>query len=127
MAAARDTSRTFAIEYDISGGDPATFTPILKDDWTYLVDEVEVTANPAYQRHTQPGRIGVGMGLNDNRHPPAGPVVAKDLIEWFRSRATFMGGTPSRWATRTDDARSDPAWAEVCASMDIVQPWTVGR
>jgi hypothetical protein len=79
MAAARDTSRTFAIEYDISGGDPATFAQLLKDDWTYLVDEVKVTANPTYQRHKGKPVVSVwGMGLNDNGHPPADPVVARN-------------------------------------------------
>ena len=38
-----------------------------------------------------------------------------------------MGGTPSRWGTLSNDARPDPAWAKVYASMDVVQPWTVGR
>jgi hypothetical protein len=128
MAAARDTGRTFAIEYDISGGDPTTFAQTLKDDWTDLVDEVKVTAHPGYQRHNGKPVVSVwGMGLSENGHPPADPVAAKELIEWFKSRATFMGGAPSRWATLTNDARPDPAWAEVYAAMDIVQPWTVGR
>jgi hypothetical protein len=34
MNAARETGRTFAIEYDISGGNPETFAQMLKDDWT---------------------------------------------------------------------------------------------
>ena len=74
------------------------------------------------------------MGLNDgNNHPPTNPQEAKDLIEWFKTgaapqyRVTYMGGTPARWRTSTADARPDPAWAEVYAAMDVVQPWTVGR
>jgi hypothetical protein len=129
MAAARDSGRTFAIEYDISGGNPETFAQTLKDDWTYLVDELKVTAHPNYQRHNGKPVLSVwGMGLNDgNAHPPAGPQVAKDLIEWFKSRVTYMGGTPARWGTLTADARPDPAWADVYAAMDVVQPWNVGR
>jgi hypothetical protein len=38
-----------------------------------------------------------------------------------------MGGTPARWGTLTNDSRKDPAWAEVYAAMDVVQPWNVGR
>ena len=59
--------------------------------------------------------------------------MAKDLIEWFKSKApaayrvTYMGGTPARWGTLTADARPDPAWAGVYAAMDVVQPWNVGR
>ncbi len=135
MAAAKESGRTFAIEYDISGGNPETFAQTLKDDWIYLVDELKVTSHPNYQRHNGRPVLSVwGMGLSDgNAHPPADPQVAKDLIEWFKSKApsqyhvTYMGGTPSRWGTLTRDSRDDPAWAAVYAAMDIVQPWNVGR
>ena len=134
MNAAKESGRTFAIEYDISGGNPETFAQTLKDDWTYLVDEVKVTAHPNYQRHNGKPLVSVwGMGLNESAHPPADPQAAKELIEWFKSkaperyRATYMGGTPSRWRTLTNDSRTDPAWAGVYAAMDVVQPWTVGR
>jgi hypothetical protein len=134
MAAARESGRTFAIEYDVSGGNPDTFVQTLKDDWTYLVDEIKVTAHPNYQRHNGKPLVSVwGIGLNENGHPPADAQAAKDLIDWFKSgaperyRVTYMGGTPSRWRTLTNDARPDPAWSEVYAAMDVVQPWTVGR
>lgn len=135
MNAARESGRTFAIEYDISGGNPDTFVQIIKDDWAYLVDELKVTAHPNYQRHNGKPLVSVwGMGLSDGpAHPPSDPQVALDLIEWFKSnapekyRATYMGGTPARWGTLTRDSRSDPAWAKVYAAMDVVQPWNVGR
>jgi hypothetical protein len=135
MNAARESGRTFAIEYDISGGNPETFVQTLKDDWTYLVDELKVTSHPSYQRHNGKPVLSVwGMGLNDGpAHPPSEAQVAKDLIEWFKSKApapyrvTYMGGTPARWGTLTRDSRTEPAWAEVYAAMDVVQPWSVGR
>jgi hypothetical protein len=134
MNAAHESGRTFAIEYDISGGNPETFAQTLKDDWVYLVDELKVAAHPSYQRHNGKPVVSVwGMGLNENSHPPTDPAAAKELIAWFQSvaaekyRVTYMGGTPSRWSTLTNDSRTDPAWAEVYASMDVVQPWTVGR
>jgi hypothetical protein len=135
MKAAQESGRTFAIEYDISGGNPETFIQTLKDDWVYLVDELKVTAHPNYQRHNGKPLVSVwGMGLSDgNNHPPTDPQVAKELVEWFKSKAgaryrsTFMGGTPSRWRALSADARSDKGWAEVYAAMDIVQPWTIGR
>jgi hypothetical protein len=135
MAAAKESGRTFAIEYDISGGNPETFAQTLKDDWIYLVDELKVTSHPNYQRHNGKPVLSVwGMGLNDgNNHPPTNPQSAKELIEWFKSgaapqyRVTYMGGTAARWRTLTADARPDPAWAQVYAMMDVVQPWTIGR
>jgi hypothetical protein len=135
IAAAAEHGRTFAIEYDISGGNHDTFVQTLKDDWIYLVDELKVTSHPNYQRHNGKPVVSIwGMGLDDGPgHPPTDPQVAKDLIAWFKSeaspkyRVTYMGGTPSRWGTLTNDSRKDHAWASVYASMDIVQPWTIGR
>jgi hypothetical protein len=130
MAAAKESGRTFAIEYDVSGANPETFAQIIKDDWTYLVDEIKVTQHPNYQRHNGKPLVSVwGMGLNENGHPPADPNVAKELIGWFKNTAktTYMGGTPARWSTLTRDSRTEPEWAEVYAMMDVVQPWNVGR
>jgi hypothetical protein len=134
MAAAKESGRTFAIEYDISGGNPETFAQTLKDDWAYLVDELKITAHPNYQRHNGRPILSIwGMGLNDGAHPPADAAAAKELIEWFKSKApeayrvTYMGGTPARWSSLTADSRREPAWAEAYAAMDVVQPWTVGR
>lgn len=134
MAGARESGRTFAIEYDISGGNPETFAQTLKDDWTYLVDELKVTSHPNYQRHNGKPLLSIwGMGLNDSSHPPSDAQAAKDLIEWFKAKAptqqrvTYMGGTPARWRTLSADSRQEPVWADVYAAMDVVQPWNVGR
>jgi len=132
MAAARESGRTFAIEYDISGGRPETFAQIIKDDWTYLVSDLKVTEHPNYLHHAGKPVVSVwGMGLTG--HVPDDPKAAAALVAWFKTdageryRATFMGGTPSRWRTLTNDARSDADWYKVYASMDAVQPWTIGR
>lgn len=135
MAAARETGRTFAIEYDISGGKEATFADLLRNDWKYLVDVVQVTSHPNYLHHKGKPVLSVwGMGLHDvEKHPPANPQDAGRLIDWLRTdapskyRVTYMGGTPARWRTRTKDAAADPGWNQVYGAMDVVQPWTVGR
>jgi hypothetical protein len=134
MAAATSTGRTFAIEYDISGGKEETFAQQLRDDWTYLVDTVQVTAHPNYLHHKGKPVLSVwGMGLSDDKHPPAKPEDAARLVEWFRAgaatkyRVTFVGGTPARWRTLRSDAARDPGWTAAYKTMDVVQPWTVGR
>lgn len=129
MAAATATGRAFAIEYDISGGNPETFARQLQDDWTYLVDTVKVTAHPNYLHHRGKPVVSVwGMGLSDvAKHPPADPAKAGEIVAWFRQRATFIGGTPARWRTLKADAAPDPGWPAVYRAMDVVQPWTVGR
>jgi len=135
MAAAAETGRTFAIEYDISGGKDDTFAHQLQDDWKYLVDTAKVTAHPNYLRHKGKPVLSVwGMGLSDvDKHPPAKPEDARKLVEWFESgapaqyRVTYIGGTPSRWRTLERDAAKDLGWTAAYQAMDVVQPWTIGR
>jgi hypothetical protein len=134
MDAARESGRTFAIEYDISGANPGAFQQTIRDDWIYLVDVLKVTTHPNYLHHGGKPVLSIwGMGLQENRHAPEDPAVARQVIAWFRSaaaaryRVTYMGGTPSRWRTLTGDCRNDPGWAEAFRTMDVIQPWTVGR
>jgi hypothetical protein len=135
MAAAAATGRTFAIEYDISGGKEESFFQLLRDDWAYLVDDLKVTSHPNYLRHKSKPVLSVwGMGLGTvDKHPPEKPEVAKQVIEWFQNgappkyRVAYMGGAPARWRTLKADAAKDPGWSEVYRKMDVVQPWTVGR
>ena len=134
LAAAANTGRAFAIEYDVSGGRDETFFEIMRDDWAYLVNDLKVTSHPGYLRHNGKPVLSIwGIGLNDGRRPPRDPEAAKQVVRWFKSEAPpaqrvfYMGGTASRWRTLTNDAFTEPAWAEVYAMMDVVQPWTPGR
>ncbi len=98
------------------------------------MDELKVTSYSNYQRHNGRPLLSIwGMSLNDKGRPPADPKVAKELIEWFKSKApdryrvTYMGGVPACWRTLTVDSRREPEWAGVYAAMDVIQPWAVGR
>ena len=134
MAGAEKYGRTFAIEYDITGGSAEAFFQTLQEDWQYLVDDLKVTAHPNYLHHQGKPVLSIwGMGLQEERHVPREPETAKQIIEWFKAKAPkncqvfYMGGTPSRWRTLTNDAQKDPGWSEVYRRMDVIQPWTVGR
>lgn len=132
MAAALAHGRTFAIEYDITGGKEESFAQMLQADWAYMVDTLKATSHPNYLHHQGKPVVSVwGMGLSDRI--PSGSASALAAINWFRSgptskyHACYMGGTPSRWRTLSGDSRSDAAWKGVYQAMDVVQPWTVGR
>jgi hypothetical protein len=134
IAGAEKYGRTFAIEYDITGGNPETFSQTLREDWQYLVDDLKVTSHPNYLHHQGKPVLSIwGMGKIEDRHVPRDPETAKEIIEWFKTKAPkacqvfYMGGTASRWRTLTDDARTDPGWTEAYRMMDVIQPWTVGR
>jgi len=134
LAAAAESGRVFAIEYDISGGREENFFALLREDWEYLVDTLKVTAHPGYLHHKGKPVLSIwGIGLDEPGHPPESAPRAMEVVRWFRSeaparlRVAYMGGVPSRWRTLTADSRKDAAWAEVFRAMDILQPWTVGR
>ncbi|MBM3786238.1 MAG: hypothetical protein FJW30_17910 [Acidobacteria bacterium] len=130
IAAARRYGRVFALEYDIAGANPATVLTTMQEDWKYLVETLELTAQPGYLRHNGKPVLGVwGIGLNSTRHPPSDPGAALRLVQWFReeARVTYIGGTPGYWRTLSNDAATDPRWATVYQEMDGIQPWSVGR
>jgi len=130
MAAAAETGRAFAIEYDISGGKDDNVAQQLQDDWKYLVDTLKVTAHPNYLHHNRKPVVSVwGMGLSDlDKHPPSDPAKAAAIVRWFQSQGvTYIGGTPARWRTLKADAAPAPGWADYYHSLDVVQPWTIGR
>jgi len=130
IAAAEKTGRTFAIEYDISGAHANTMADILQKDWNYLVNDLHVTASKRYLHHNGKPVVAVwGMGLSDRSHPPSDTAAAIALIKWFQDTAktTYIGGTPSYWRLLNRDANPDPAWTAVYQTMDVIQPWSVGR
>jgi hypothetical protein len=134
LAAAKETGRAVAIEYDVTGSNVEKFVDVMKEDWKYLVEELKITAHPSYLRHNKKPVLSIwGPGLHENRHVPHDPAVLKDMVEWFKTKApaalqvTYMGGTPSRWRVLNNDARPEPGWADAYKLMDVVQPWVIGR
>lgn len=133
QAAAETFGRVFAIEYDLSlpAQQQATIVDKMKSDWMYLVDTLKVTASPRYLQEGGKPVVAIwGLAFTDR---PTTPAQAQELITWFKTgappayRATVIGGVPTGWRTQTGSIQTDPAWAAVFRSLDIVSPWTVGR
>jgi hypothetical protein len=130
-SAAEANGRVFAIMYDISGHPRDTLVEDIERDWVRLVDSLRLTESPRYLHHRGRPLLAIwGFGFLDR---PATPDQAAELIEFFKNnrdsryRATLLGGVPARWRTLTRDSQSDPKWAAVYRSLDIISPWTVGR
>jgi hypothetical protein len=120
--------RVFALMYDISGHPTNTLVSALTNDWLYLVNTLQITNSSRYLRHNGKPVVAVwGFGFSDpNRHDT--PQQAQEVINFFKSAGlTVMGGLPTYWRTLNNDAQSDPAWAAVFRSFDIISPWSVGR
>ena len=129
-ASAEAHGRVFAIMYDISGSDPAWLTDRIQSHWRAVVDSGLVGSSRYLQHGGRPLVAVWGFGFDDRAGSPA---QAQALIDWWRSdaapayRATVLGGVPTHWRTLTGDSSTDPAWAAVYRSYDIISPWTVGR
>ena len=130
-AAAEAHGRVFALMYDISGHPQETLVQSVKRDWVYVVDTLQLTESPRYLRHRGRPLLAIwGFGFTDRAITPA---QAAELIDFFqnnpdpRYRVTLLGGVPARWRTLTRDSQTDPGWAHVYRSFDVISPWTVGR
>ena len=118
--------RVFALMYDISGHPTNTLVSALTNDWLYLVNTLQITNSASYLRHNGKPVVAIwGFGFSGR---PDTPAQAQQVISFFKSAGlTVMGGLPTYWRTLNNDAQSDPAWAAVFRSFDIISPWSVGR
>lgn len=129
--ASEQYGRVFAMEYDISGAQPDILADQLIEDWKHLVDDLELTTSDRYIHHDgRPLVVIWGFGFTDRNGTPDD---ALKVIDFFRNPpdprygATLMGGVPGEWRSLAGDSQSDPRWATVYRSWDIINPWTVGR
>jgi hypothetical protein len=125
-AGAETYGRVFAIMYDISGQPANALVRTLTNDWNYLVHTLQLTASPRYlQHHGKPVVAIWGFGFAGRHDTPA---QAREVIAYFKAAGcTVMGGVPAHWRTLKSDAQTDPAWADVFRSFDVISPWSVGR
>ena len=125
-AGAEKYGRVFAIMYDISGQPANRLVSALTNDWNYLVRDMRITGSPRYLHHNGKPVVAVwGFGFAGRGDTPEQALAA---IRFFKSAGcTVMGGVPAYWRTLNRDAQSDPAWAAVFRSFDIISPWSVGR
>ena len=131
LAAAESHGRGLFITYDVSGANPQTVANDLRRDWKHLVDDLKITDSPAYVRaKTKPVLELWGFGFATR---PGEAVEVLALIRDLKDGAaglravTLIGGVPTNWRALTKDSKSDPAWAQVYRSYDVISPWAVGR
>ncbi|HEY0258092.1 MAG TPA: glycoside hydrolase family 71/99-like protein, partial [Candidatus Methylacidiphilales bacterium] len=128
---ANANGRTWAVMYDLSGLAKGEIGSVVIEDWKRLVDRMEVTRDPSYQRQNGKPVVTIwGVGFDEHRKYTLDECA--QLIEFLKSDPQYGGncvmlGVPYGWRQQNRDAVSDPKLHDVILKADIVSPWTVGR
>lgn len=128
-AGAEAHGRTYAVMYDLSSMSAARIASV-KDDWRYLVKEMGILKDEAYQKHAGRPVVALwGVGFHSRDY---GPAEVKALLDFLKhdpecGGLTVMLGTSTYWRTGQRDAGPFEDWVKVYQSADILSPWTVGR
>lgn len=128
---AEAAGRVFYITYDVSGANPNTVVNDIRNDWYYLVNEMKITSSTSYLHANGKPVLQIwGFGFTDR---PGSPAEVADLIFDLKTGSdglqavTLIGGVPTCWRELKGDSKTDPEWAAVYRSYDVISPWSVGR
>ena len=126
---AKETGRTYAIMYDLSGLSEGGCR-IVQDDWSNLRREASVCDDAAYQRHNGKPIVAVwGVGFAGEEKPREYTLAeCRELIEFLKDDGcSVLLGVPTGWRRLDRDAMRDPDLHSVLKLADVISPWTVGR
>jgi len=121
--------RVFAVMYDISNGENYIMLQEVINDWMHLVDNQNITKSGQYLRHRGKPLLAIwGLGFASR---VADVASARMLIDWFRNadekyQVTLLGGVPAGWRDLGQASKTQPEWADIYRSFDVISPWTVG-
>ncbi|MFZ9936020.1 MAG: glycoside hydrolase family 71/99-like protein [Luteolibacter sp.] len=121
--------RTYAVMYDLTSMSAARIAAV-RDDWRFLVKEMGILKDAAYQKHAgRPVLALWGVGFRGRDY---GPREIGELLDFLKNDPecgglTIMLGVPTYWRTGDRDAGPFNQWKAIYAAADIISPWTVGR
>lgn len=132
-AGAEANGRGLFVIYDVTGMNGAAALQVIERDWPHLTGDLHLTDSAAYIYHRGKPVVGVwGLGFKTR---DAAPEQAAAIIHFLKTAsvpATVLGGVPTSWRNLGadniwTDSRTDPKWAAIYRSFDVISPWSVGR
>ncbi|MEC5129290.1 glycoside hydrolase family 71/99-like protein [Verrucomicrobiales bacterium BCK34] len=122
---ARESGRTYAVMYDLSGIKKGETTNV-KDDWLKLKAR-KITSDTGYLHHEGKPLVSIwGVGFNDNRDYTL--AECRELIEFLKADGcAVMVGVPFWWRDGGRDSTEAPERLNILALADVISPWAVGR
>jgi hypothetical protein len=123
-AAANRTGRVFAMEYDMSGADTNTLFNLMTNDWTWLVQNQQLTQDPRFlYQNGKP--VLVIFGFYTNRYNDA--TLPQQIVNWFKTNTvqpvTLIGSGDWQWRIQTNN----PGWSNLFRSFNGYMPWNTGN
>jgi hypothetical protein len=129
---ARQSGRTYAMMYDLSGLAPGQADRVI-EDWKTLVRKTSLTRDPAYQRHRGKPLLALwGCGFKDEDKPRPTLADWRKILTFLKQDpaaggVSIMLGVPSFWREQRRDSITDPDLHEIIKMADVISPWTPGR
>jgi len=123
-AAAHQTGRIWAVEYDISNGsgNDATVQPRWMNDWKWLINTFQLRSDVSYARVNGKPVVAIwGFGFTDSSHGYLSVATANAMINFLHNDPVYGGnyvilGIPNTWST-------EPVWQTIYKSADGLLVW----
>jgi len=123
--------RTWSVMYDLSGLQQGEIDSVVIEDWKRLVDRMEITKDPSYQKQNGKPVVTIwGVGFDENRAYTLDECAK--LIDFLKHDPKYGGncvmlGLPYGWREQVRDSVKDPKLHDVIRMADIVSPWATTR
>jgi len=128
---ANANGRTWAVMYDLSGLDKGEIDSVVIEDWKRLLDRMEITKDPSYQKQNGKPVVTIwGVGFDEDRKYTLDECAR--LIDFLKNDPKYGGncvmlGVPYGWREQVRDSVKDPKLHDVIRQADIISPWATTR
>ena len=124
---ANRNGRAYVVMYDLSGLGAGSASEVI-EDWRELRTRMRVTEDAAYQHHEGKPLVAVwGVGFFDEKRAYSLDDCRQIVDALKQDGCAVMLGIPTQWRTAKAGDAQQAEFLELCARVDVLSPWAVGR